>query len=196
MHKTFKAPAFAWLPSVAPSGLTLIEGFHETWGGDLLRGTLKDQSLYRIHIHDKRVMFAERIPVNKRIRYVHQHSHGRLVLWTDDNHIIFLSVDERRFTTEFIDRHIESSGYSDLEKRKVESAVNSCRQCHSFDPGDQANAPSLGAIFDSTIAATGYSGYSEALKGRCGRWSRAEPTGVFERSSSLRARYADAHPRA
>lgn len=173
-HETFKAPVFAWLPSVAPSGLTLIEGFHESWDGDLLMGTLKDQSLHRIRIKDGRVMFAERIPVNKRIRYVHQHSDGRLVLWTDDKHIMFLDVDEGGFVAEFIDNYIEQSKYSDVERRKVKSALGLCRECHSFDPGDHANAPSLGNIFEAPIAATSYSGYSEALKGRSGRWSRTE----------------------
>jgi cytochrome c2 len=137
-------------------------------------GTLKDQSLHRIRIKDGRVMFAERIPVNKRIRYVHQHSDGRLVLWTDDKHIMFLNVDEDGFIANFIDEYIEQAEYSDVEKRSIKSALRSCEECHSFDPGDHANAPSLGNIFDAPIGATTYSGYSEALKGRSGRWSRTE----------------------
>jgi cytochrome c len=47
-------------------------------------------------------------------------------------------------------------------------------ECHSFDRGDHAKAPSLGNVFDNPVGATSYSGYSQALKGRSGRWSRTE----------------------
>lgn len=173
-HEMFKAPTFAWLPSVAPSGLALIEGFHGSWNGDLLMATLKDQSLHRIRIKGGRVMLAERIPVGKRLRYVHQHTDGRIVIWTDDNRIMFLNVDKGGFIAEFIDNYVDHSEYSEAEKRRVKSAVGLCEECHSFDPGDHANAPGLGNIFGAPIGATSYRGYSEALKGRSGRWSRTE----------------------
>jgi hypothetical protein len=105
-HETFTAPTYAWLPSVAISSLTLIAGFHKSWDGDLLMATLKDRALYRIRIRDDRVLFAERIPIGERIRYVHQHNDGRLVLWTDSRKLIFLSIAERRFVTDFVARYM------------------------------------------------------------------------------------------
>jgi cytochrome c2 len=136
--------------------------------------TLRLQSLYRIRIEDERVKFAERIFVGKRIRYVQQHSDGRIVLWTDDHEMIFLKIDEEGFITEFIDDHFDEAGYSVTARQNIQDALESCMQCHSFDPGDHVNAPSLGRIFNAPIAATSYDGYSEALKNRSGRWSRPE----------------------
>ncbi|MGZ8410727.1 MAG: hypothetical protein ACXWVS_12535 [Hyphomicrobium sp.] len=65
--------------------------------------TLVDRSLHRIRIKDEHVEFAEGGFVGKRIRYVHQHGEGRLVLWTDDREIIFLNVDEHVFIVDFVD---------------------------------------------------------------------------------------------
>ena len=90
-HNTFMAPTYAWLPSVAPSNLTVIEGFHDSWDGDLLVASLKERSLFRIRVKNERVLFAEKIKIGKRIRYVHQHNDGRVVLWTDDKYLIFLN---------------------------------------------------------------------------------------------------------
>ena len=173
-HEAFRAPTFAWLPSVAPSGLTLIDGFHDIWDRDLLMSTLSGQSLHRIRIKDGCVKFAERIHVGKRIRDVHQHSDGRLVLWTDEHEMIFLTIDEGGYITEFIDAHFEHSEYTEIQRQSIRDAVNSCMECHSFDPGDHVNAPSLGRVFNAPIGATSYGGYSQALKARSGRWSRPE----------------------
>jgi glucose/arabinose dehydrogenase len=166
-HEQFRSPTFAWLPSVAPSGLTLIDGFHETWDRDLLMSTLRLQSLYRIRIEDERVKFAERIFVGKRIRYVQQHSDGRIVLWTDDHEMIFLTIDEEGFITEFIDDHFDEAGYSVTARQNIQDALESCMQCHSFDPGDHVNAPSLGRIFNAPIAGLEFavSGYVWAVSG-------------------------------
>lgn len=69
-HDTFDRPVFAWLPSIAPSSITLLDGFSDSWDGDLLVGTLKDQSLHRVRLNDNSVLFAERIHIGERIRDV------------------------------------------------------------------------------------------------------------------------------
>jgi hypothetical protein len=69
-HEVYTAPIFAWLPSAAVSSLALVEGFHETWDGDLLIGSLRNQTLYRARIREDRVVFMEEIPIGQRIRDV------------------------------------------------------------------------------------------------------------------------------
>ena len=39
-HPGFSAPLFAWTPSIAPSSLQFIDGFHPRWDGDLLVSAL------------------------------------------------------------------------------------------------------------------------------------------------------------
>jgi len=173
-HETFTAPAFAWLPSVAISSLTLIRGLHPAWDGDLLLATLKDESLYRIRVEKERVLFSERIRIGSRIRYAHQHTDGRLVLWTDDRELMFLSLSKRVAPREFVDAWLAKSGKDDAQRRRIGEALDACLQCHSLEPGVHAGAPGLAGIYGDRMGATGYGEYSEALRRRSGRWSREE----------------------
>lgn len=169
-HETFTEPTFAWLPSVAISNLTLIENFHDSWDGDLMMGSLKSQSLFRIRIKDNRVLFSEKIDIGERIRYVHQHTDGRLVLWTDSKKIIFLTA--QLFEDNFVDDYLAESIEDVSDRNKIREAINTCRQCHSIEAGDHINAPNLALIFGSKIGSTDYENYSGALSEKEGIWTR------------------------
>jgi hypothetical protein len=91
-HDGFDAPIHAWLPSVGVSNLVQIEGFDSTWDGDFLVGSLKAGTLFRLRETDGRILFAEPIEIGERIRYVHQHTDGRIVLWTDDGELVFVGL--------------------------------------------------------------------------------------------------------
>ncbi|MFY0992449.1 PQQ-dependent sugar dehydrogenase [Halomonas sp. C05BenzN] len=175
-HDTFTAPAFAWLPSVAISGMTRIEGFDDSWDGDLLMGSLRGLSLHRIRIRDDHVQFVEPIHIGKRLRYVHQHTDGRIVLWTDDHYLIFVSAIESGLFKEFIDRYFEEKGYNAEQSKKVREALDGCAQCHSFEPsvagitGD-GETLNLSQVFGKSIASSDYRFYSSALSGKGGRWT-------------------------
>ena len=171
-HDEFRSPTFAWLPSVAISALALIDGFHHAWDGDLLMGSLRDASLHRIRIEDRRVMFAERIPVGERLRYVHQHEDGRIVLWTDSGFLIFLSVSELSYVAELVRDYIEGLDSEDGLRERVATAFTACQQCHALEPGDHRGAPSLVSVFGAEIASAPFEGYSDALRSRGGRWNR------------------------
>lgn len=169
-HDTFQKPVFAWLPSIAVSSLTTIDGFHEAWDGDMLVGSLKDRSLHRIRIRDDQIVFAERIPLDERVRYVLSRPNGTIVVWTDDHQLLFLSIAERSFATEFIDDYISNQDYSADERRSVISTIDQCMECHSFDPTENNTAPSLASIYSAPIAGTDYPNYSSALKSHGGTW--------------------------
>jgi cytochrome c2 len=173
-HDTFTAPTYAWLPSVAISGMTRVEGFDDSWDGDLLMGTLSGQSLHRIRIRDERVKFVEPIPVGKRLRHVHQHQDGRLVIWTDDHYLIFMTVSDNTFFNDFVDDYFEARGYDTEQSRKVSAALEGCMQCHSFEPavlGNNSESPNLSRVFGRSIASSDYPFYSNALRGKSGRWT-------------------------
>ncbi|HSP59085.1 MAG TPA: PQQ-dependent sugar dehydrogenase [Halomonas sp.] len=175
-HDTYTAPTFAWLPSVATSGMTRVEGFDDTWDGDLLIGGLNSQSLFRIRIRDNRAKFVEPIQIGKRLRHVHQHSDGRLVLWTDDHYLIYITVSDSNTFNDFVDRFIEQQDYDAGQSRRVRDALEGCMQCHSFEPmhigGAEPNAPNLHQIFGQPIASSDYGFYSATgLQNKSGRWT-------------------------
>ena len=69
---SYADPVYAWLPSIAPSALIELHDFNSAWDGDLLMGSLKAQSLYRIRLRDNHVHSIEQIYIGQRIRGIKQ----------------------------------------------------------------------------------------------------------------------------
>jgi aldose sugar dehydrogenase len=144
-HDNYTAPVFAWVPSKAISDLTQIKNFHSSWDGDLLAASLRGKTLFRLRIKKNRVVFAEPIPIGLRIRYVHQHTNGRIVLWTDAKYLVFLTPSPITATAVFLEKNIDKTDASPELKNKIKTAINNCNECHAFDVYDNIKAPALGA---------------------------------------------------
>ena len=173
-HDKFTAPTYSWVPSIATSNITRIENFHPGWDNDLLIGTLKVNKLYRLRLRDNRVVFAEPILVAERVRYVHQHTDGRIALWTDSHNLMFISPAKADNSAEVIDNIIASGNYSSSQKNKINAVLQRCNECHSFGTTNHAQAPALGAIFGAPIAKTPFPAYSDGLKSKGGNWTAVE----------------------
>lgn len=171
-HDVFEPPRFAFLPSVATSSLALIDGFHESWDGDLLMGTLKDMSLYRLRIVGDDLQFAERIPVGERVRAALQLDAERLVFFTDDNELVFLTRKDNAAAMEFLTAYLAQPELDDTTRQRLSENMNNCLQCHSLDPNAATGAPSLANVFGARLGKGNYSAYSEGFKGRSDSWTR------------------------
>lgn len=167
-HDRFEAPIYAFLPSVAISSLELLQGFNPAWDGDILMGTLKDQSLYRFRLEDRRVMFAERIPIGERVRAARQLDADRLVLFTDDNELVFLTETPNGQAMSFLSAYLGKQNLTAHVRERLESNLNTCLKCHSLDPEVNEFAPSLAAIVGAPIGSTRFASYSG--------WMRAQET--------------------
>jgi aldose sugar dehydrogenase len=96
----FEKPVFAWVPSIGVSNLIEVTHFHPAWNNDLLIGSLKAQSLFRLHRDDDgRVVYVEPIRLGQRLRDIAALPDGTLVLWTDDAKLMFLNVDRTKLAT-------------------------------------------------------------------------------------------------
>ena len=158
----YTAPLFAWLPSVAPTQLIQIENFNARWDGDLLVGSLKGTSLYRIRLEADRVLYSEPIWIGQRIRDLAQTGDGTIVLWTDDTQLLFVSVD-----TDKLSQKLLGSAFLG----EIQTA--GCLGCHHFGPthpGD--SAPTLSNLLDRPIASDVFP-YSPGLRARQGTWTKA-----------------------
>ena len=151
--------------------MTLIDGFHEAWDGDLLLGSLNDRALHRVRLEGERALYIERIPLGTRIRQVHQHTDGQIVLWTDNQELIFLTAEDLASPAEQIPVYLATIEAPARVKAEFETVMERCIECHALVDGDDTRAPSLARIFDNDIATTGYEGYSDALTGVSGRWT-------------------------
>jgi glucose/arabinose dehydrogenase len=95
-HVGYRKPKAAWVPSVATSELVQVPASWAGWttsvGGDLLMGTLKDQSFWRIRVdRSGRVLSRERLEVGHRIRDVEVRADGSVSATTDDGTLLVLT---------------------------------------------------------------------------------------------------------
>jgi aldose sugar dehydrogenase len=83
----FTAPAFEFLPTLAPSGLAVVHGggWHETWQGNLLAGGLRAERVLRLVIENNEVVHAEELLLGKvgRVRDVRQGPDGFIYVLSD-----------------------------------------------------------------------------------------------------------------
>ena len=157
----YSAPVFAWLPSVAPTQLIQIENFNSRWDGDLLVGSLKGTSLYRIRLEADRVLYSEPIWIGQRIRDLAQTNNGTIVLWTDDTQLLFVSVD-----TDKLEQKLLGSAFLG----EIQTA--GCLGCHHFGPTHPGDfAPTLSNLLNRPIASDVFS-YSTGLRERQGTWTK------------------------
>lgn len=172
-HNLSTAPVYAWLPSVGASNLTVVSGFHPAWEGDLIAASLKAQSLFRIRLHEDRVVYAESIRIGERIRYVHQHSDGRLYLWTDSDRILVLHDPETYAPVAKLKARIARMKLEDRDlEEQVLEAIQGCMGCHSFEGNlEHSTAPSLAGLYDRRIGAGNYRYYSQGFLYRIEKWN-------------------------
>lgn len=170
-HDGYALPAMAWLPSVGISGLTRISNFNPAWDGDLLASSLIGQSVFRIHIVKGKPIFSERIPIGRRIRQVHQHTGGRIVLWTDSFELIFLIAQPVSTTYELALSIIENLPFDSTKKKSIKDQFSVCLECHSIQSRTSVKAPSFLGLWNREIGSGPYLGYSDALKKHGGVWN-------------------------
>ena len=85
-HDGFEMPIFSWTPAIAPSNLIVSDSqLFPLWKHDLLIASLKAQSLFRVRVHEKRVVYVEQIHISKRIRDITQMPDGRIALLAENN---------------------------------------------------------------------------------------------------------------
>ncbi len=162
-HKGYRPPLAAFLPSIGISALTEVQNLHDAWNGDLLVGSLKTQSLYRIRRWENG-HYVEQIHVGDRIRDL-EIVDGKLLIASDAGKLIILKPLE------------------DLEALRTETglvtnknALSKCGQCHNLStPRSTDYAPHLVNIVSSPIASqSDFKNYSASLKGLSNQvWTEA-----------------------
>ena len=157
-HTGYKAPLFAWLPSIATSQLIEVNNFDERWNGDLLVGSLKASSLYRLRLEAGRVLYSEPIFIGQRIRDITQMTNGTIILWTDDTQLLFLTVDKDQLAFNRRDPVVVSDAL----------VTNNCMTCHHLGPTKSGDfAPTLSNLLNRPIASDTFR-YSPGLRAKSG----------------------------
>ena len=157
----YTAPFFSFVPSVATSSIFSIKDFHPAWENNIIIGSLKAQSLFRLKLIGTRVVYSEPIWIGHRIRDITQ-INKEIVLLTDDSFLIFISVDDK-----LLMKNSKNAGYN------FEPKLKQCLVCHHFEQSNPSSmAPSLLNILNRKIASDTFTKYSDGLKNKGGKWNR------------------------
>jgi hypothetical protein len=101
-HVGYSEPVYSWSPSIAPSNILVLSTDIDQLGSfaknDLLIGSLKGQSLYRIKMDGDRVKTIEQIPLNTRVRDLTQIG-KKIIVSTDDGRILVLTLSQKKLAT-------------------------------------------------------------------------------------------------
>ncbi len=160
-HEEYETPVFAWVPSAAVTQVVQLSDFHQRWDGDLLVGSLKAGTLFRLRYQDGAVRYNEPIWIGSRIRDLVQTSDRRIVLWTDQGELIFISVDQSALNS---DKRVEAF--------VTEPKGLSCFACHHVGPTNESHsAPSLSKVVGKKIASDNFAHYSAAFRALDGEWT-------------------------
>lgn len=174
----YEKPVYAWLPSIATSGLTQISGFHEAWDGDLLISTFASRGLSRVRIVDGRALFAEDISIGERIRYVQQHTDGRIALWTDSSKVMLLSPAKAGYGNDYIEGKIEYLSLAERESSELRMIVDGCLECHDLSGSNADRPSSLAMMHGKPLGENAIS--SPALRAAGGQWTQTHLSDFIE----------------
>jgi glucose/arabinose dehydrogenase len=153
-------PIYAFVPSISISPMRTITGFQPKWDGDLLVGSLKAQSLFRIVYKQGRVIVSEPVWIGHRIRDIVQSPADRIVLLTDDSYLIFVTVDE-----DALRGNRRDAGYN------FEPKLARCLVCHQFELSTPSSlAPSLAHVVGRKVGGDTFTRYSTAMQHAGGSW--------------------------
>lgn len=93
-HSGYEIPRYAWVPSIGVSELIGVQSERfDQWKGDLLVASLKAQTLYRMRVREERIVYAEPLAFEDRIRSIAERSDGAIALLFDVGYLAILRPD-------------------------------------------------------------------------------------------------------
>jgi glucose/arabinose dehydrogenase len=159
----FEEPLFSFVPSIGASSIYFVNNFYPQWNGDLLIGSLKAQTVYRLHLgKSKNVIFSEPIWIGHRVRDISRHQPNVINILTDDGFLASLTVD-----ADALHKNVKGNGLT------LEPALKVCQTCHGFESTTpNSMAPTLRGLLNRKIGSDNFDKYSQSLKSKDGVWTQ------------------------
>ena len=164
----YQDPLFAWVPSIGVSNLLVVErDLFPRWHGDLLIGSLKERTLFRVHLRENQVAYVESILIGSPIRDLIEGYDGRIVLLTGDQNVIALRPKEATTGEALV--------------------ATKCTGCHqtSLNMGNGIG-PNLSGVLGRPIASlAAYGDYSSCLRHLGGVWTETHLDAFLKKPSAI-----------
>lgn len=158
-HEGYRRPVYAWVPSIAVSGLIQLRGdAFPAWQGDLLVGALSGQKLVRLRLGEgPRVILAETLSLGVRIRDIAELPGGEIAVLLDNAPRALI---------------LSPAGIRPAPEGRAR-VLAECTQCHALTPqATTASAPTLHGVWEREIAVLPEAEYSPALQAMSDVWNR------------------------
>jgi len=147
-HDGFEKPVYSWIPAIGVSNLVGAEKtMFKMWKDDLIISSLRDRSIWRVRIHNHRLVLGERIEIGTRIRDMIVGKKGEIILWNEKlPEIVFIKSMKSLIRGEVL--------------------FARCIGCHSVgNPASNFIGPDLANIVGRKIASKNNFDYSSVLYG-------------------------------
>ncbi len=174
-HERFRQPSWAWVPSVGTSSVTYVRDFHETWDGNLVVGSLKGMSLFRVVTDGAHVITMERVEIGERVREIIGHR-GFLLAYMDTGNIFRIGA-----VTPPLNDHVER--LRTLLSATTLEHMDACLECHGR--GIASDAPTLCTVLGREIGGDKFANYSDALKRQSGVWDSKKLASFLENAEGI-----------
>lgn len=193
-HEGYQKPVKAFVPSIGISQITSVSKTSKVfplWRGDLLMVSMKEKTLYRMRLEEDRIVYAEPIFLNHRMRDITRLPDGTFAVLSEQGKILILSNAKTSDNPP-----ITIAGYAPIiEKLSLVSEVKGvewqrdmlrwrCGSCHSVD-GTPNIGPPLNNIIGRKIGAIEGFPYSEALRTAKGQWTKEKLLKFVQDPSSV-----------
>ena len=158
------------MPSLGISNLVVNdERWFPLWKDDLLIGSLRNKSLFRVCRNGTDVQYVERIRVGDRIRDLAQMPDGRLALLHDGGRVHFLSRSYAHCTDENkLNRHVFAVDCADTVGAVAATGAQlygtHCSGCHSLTVEEHGRGPHLVGVVGRRMGAVSGYLFSDALR--------------------------------
>ncbi len=184
-HEGYTKPAFSFVPAVAVSNIIPVDnakGF-KLWDGDILVLSLKEKTIFRLRPDDGRIVYAEPIATDRRMRDGLMLENGWIALLTGRNSVVFIRTAKGN---EKSAKALSISGYDSILPLEQKAAdferefswgrmlfSGKCASCHEVDERSKVG-PGLKSIVGREIGNIEEFPYTDALANASGKWTASK----------------------
>lgn len=89
---------------------------------------------------------------------------------TDEHRLLVLNASEESVSQDVIDVAVSKGDFDESRRHRLTATIAACMECHSFERGDNTNAPHLADVYGRGVAATDFEGYSASVSDMPSTW--------------------------
>lgn len=186
-HEGFDRPAYVFVPSIGIS--QLLQPSPEAfpfWEDVLLVGSMRARNLWVARLDGDRIMYAEALPMEERLRDMINRRNGQVAILGDMGSLYLLRAPAETSAPVVIADHRRPATVAEhlspvLAGEQIFSA--NCQSCHSL-AGETRVGPPLNGVIGHAIASAEFN-YSAALRSARGTWTEERLTALVTADQPL-----------